>query len=161
MVHLNSTWSIWYHSSKNSNWDRDSYVFLFKTQIAEEFWGVFKILSNKHFESGIVFIMRDDIFPDWSSPENINGGFLSVKLGTKSNENYFKEVLKHWIERLISDALTNSIEQLPNGLSISPKSGHCILKVWFKEKFVSSDILVKELPLINTCKYTSFYQKRR
>ena len=72
MIKLNSAWSFWYHSSKVKNWDRDSYKFIYKTQYAEEFWGIFKELSLKHYESGIIFIMRGDIFPDWSSPENKN-----------------------------------------------------------------------------------------
>ena len=63
MIKLNSAWSFWYHSSKVKNWDRDSYNFIYKTQYAEEFWGIFKELSLKHYESGIIFIMREDIFP--------------------------------------------------------------------------------------------------
>ena len=58
MIKLNSAWSFWYHSSKVKNWDRDSYNFIYKTQYAEEFWGIFKELSLKHYESGIIFIMR-------------------------------------------------------------------------------------------------------
>lgn len=152
-------WSFWYHSSREPNWGRDSYVFLHKTQNAEEFWGVFKMLGIKHYDNGIVFIMRDDVFPDWSSPENIEGGFLSYKISSGGKKDIFLDIVKSWVERLISNSLSLDSSIIPNGISISPKSGHCILKVWFSKQLKSTNIIPRDLPMSNTGKFTSFCQK--
>lgn len=160
MVTLNSPWSFWYHSSKECSWTPDSYTFIDKVYTAEEFWGVFKLLSQKHYESGIIFIMKGDIFPDWSSPENINGGFLSYKVHTRGHERFFHDVIKRWAERLISDTVTNN-EMIPNGMSVSPKSGHCIVKVWFKSNIYDThNIISRDLPMVGTGKFTSFITKK-
>ena len=102
LTKMKTSWSFWYHSSKVRDWSRDSYVFLYKTQYAEEFWGVFKLFTQKHFESGIIFIMKDNVFPDWSSPENKNGGFISIKVDTRGKHYSLVHVLRTWIERMIS-----------------------------------------------------------
>tara|TARA_B100000902_G_C27321513_1_gene924973 strand:- start:2768 stop:3253 length:486 start_codon:yes stop_codon:yes gene_type:complete len=160
MVKLISSWSFWYHSSKVRKWDKDSYTFLYKTQIAEEFWGVFKLLTMKHYESGIIFIMREDIFPDWSSPENRNGGFISIKIETKSRNYKLNNITKIWFERLISESITIDKNLITHGISLSPKSGHCILKLWLKDKINNSNsILQPDLPLVKTNKFTAFTHK--
>ena len=163
MIQLESHWSFWYHSSKNRNWDSDSYQFLFKTQYAEEFWGIFKLLTLKHYESGIIFIMRNDVFPDWASPENINGGFISIKIDTKNrneNPNNVIKISKMWIEKLISETITNETKTITHGISLSPKSGHCILKLWLNEKVKNVNrLLCSDLPLANTNKFTAFTHK--
>ena len=162
MIQLESHWSFWYHSSKNRNWDKDSYQFLFKTQYAEEFWGVFKLFTQKHYESGIIFIMRDDVFPDWKSPENINGGFISIKIDTKNRNERSNNVIKitqKWIERLISESVTNK-KKITHGISLSLKSNHCILKLWLNERIKDvNSVLTDELPLVNTNKFTAFTHK--
>ena len=38
--------------------------------------------------------MRGDIFPDWSSPENKNGGFISIKIETKSRNYKIENITK-------------------------------------------------------------------
>lgn len=160
MTTINFPWSFWYHSSKNHDWSKDSYVFLHKTQNAEEFWGVFKMLSSQHFDNGIIFIMRDDVFPDWSSPENITGGFLSYKINSGGRKDILKNIIKSWTERLISECISLDPVLIPNGISISPKSGHCILKVWFPHQLTNSNIIPRDLPMSNTGKFTSFCQKK-
>lgn len=159
MTKTNIPWSFWYHSSSEHDWSRKSYVSLYKTQIAEEFWGVFKLLTSKHFDRGIVFVMRDDVFPDWSSPENIKGGFLSYKINSGGKKQQFLEVVKLWLERLVSNTLSLNAGVIPNGISISPKSGHFILKVWFPEQLKSINVIPRDLPMSNTGKFTSFCQK--
>ncbi len=160
MIKLHSEWSFWYHSSKVKNWERESYKFIYKTQYAEEFWGIFKLISLKHYESGIVFIMRGDIFPDWSSPENKNGGFISIKIETKSRNYKIENITKTWFERLISESVTNNEKMITHGISLSPKSGHIILKLWLKDRIRNANtILPPDLPLVKTNKFTAFTHK--
>ena len=161
MISLKSPWSFWYHSSKERNWDRDSYIFLYKTQFADELWGVFKLLSEKHFKSGIIFLMRNDIFPDWSSPENKNGGFISIKIDTRSSDINVVDVTKRWIEQLISESITTEKEYTTHGIKKKKKSDHCILKLWFKDKIKNTHLLLSsDLPFVKNHKFTSFSYKK-
>ena len=166
MIQLESSWSYWYHSSHVHKWDRSSYTSVCKTNTAEDFWGVFKLFVKPHYDNGILFIMRDDVFPDWSSPENASGGFVSVKIDNRSSGNgagsggdKLTDVLRLWIERLISETLRDP-SQIINGISISPKNGHSILKIWLSEKIRQADIgFPSDLPMVKTCKFTPFSRK--
>ena len=160
MIHLESSWSYWYHSSHVHKWDRNSYTSICKTNTAEDFWGVYKLFSKYHYDNGILFIMRDDVFPDWSSPENASGGFVSIKIDSNNKKEYvLSDVLRLWIERLISETLRKP-SKIINGISISPKNGHSILKIWLKEKIRQVDIeLPSDLPMVHTCKFTPFSRK--
>ena len=160
LTKMKTSWSFWYHSSKVRDWSRDSYVFLYKTQYAEEFWGVFKLFTQKHFESGIIFIMKDNVFPDWSSPENKNGGFISIKVDTRGKHYSLVHVLRTWIERMISETIIKDVH-IAHGISLSPKSGHCILKLWLKNKIKhTQQLLPLDLPLVKTNKFTAFVHKK-
>ena len=161
MILLSSSWSFWYHSSYIQDWGRDSYTLISSTNNCEEFWGLYKLLTNTHFDHGILFIMREGIFPDWSSPENMNGGFVSVKLDIFSKKyNKIHSVLRTWIEYLLSEQIRVKDNNIITGLSLSPKNGHYILKIWLSEKIKQVDIeFSKELPMVHTCKFISFSNK--
>ena len=153
-------WSFWYHSSNNQDWSRSSYIFIYNTNNCEKFWGIYKKLTNTHFDNGILFVMRDGIFPDWSSPENMNGGFVSIKLDvcTKRHNN-IQNILRIWLEHLLSEQIRDN-SSIITGLSLSPKNGHYILKIWLSEKIKQCDInFVKELPMIHTSKFIAFSNK--
>jgi len=158
MVKLKSPWSFWYHSSSNQDWSRDSYNYICKTDSAELFWGIYKSIKESHYNTGIFFIMKNDVFPDWSSPENKEGGFISIKIDISD----LTPICKIWIEHMISEEIIDDISILPsvvNGLSVSPKNGHYILKLWCSQKTKSSK-LKKNLPLISASKFTSFSYKK-
>ena len=156
MVQLRSKWSFWYHSSKESNWSRKSYIYITKTDDSDLFWGIFKRITLNHYSNGIFFIMLDDIFPDWSSPENRNGGFISIKI----DDINLLSITKTWLERMITESITTNFDNdfKIHGLSISPKNSHFILKLWCNQK-VKSIKLCQDLPLIQSSKFTSFSYK--
>ena len=104
--------------------------------------------------------MRDGIFPDWSSPENMNGGFVSIKLDVCTKKyNKIHNTLRIWLEYLLSEQIRENSDII-TGLSLSPKNGHYILKVWLSEKIKQSDIhFLKELPMVHTSKFIAFSNK--
>ena len=156
MGNMKHNWSFWFHSSRNASWAKDSYDFLTKTNNANDFWGVFKYLKESHYNSGIFFVMKEDIFPDWSSPENRDGGFISIKIDTYD----LHHITKIWIVNMISEnIIEDKNEDFVHGLSISPKNGHYILKLWCNQKTKSTK-LIKNLPHISTSKFTSFSYKK-
>lgn len=163
MIELPYNWTFWYHSSKINDWSKKSYICLNKTKTAEHFWGTYKLFKKEHFEEGIIFIMKDDIFPDWSNSENCKGGFISIKIDTRLDNVNFDNIIKTWIEYLISESIMekNINNILLHGISISPKSGHFVLKLWLKEKLIkANEQLNTNLPLIKYSKFIPFYKKK-
>ena len=69
------------------------------------------------------------------------------------------KISQKWIERLISETITNK-KNITHGISLSPKSNHCILKLWLNEKIKDvKTMLCNDLPLANTNKFTAFSHK--
>ena len=60
---------------------------------------------------------------------------------------------------MISNEIEDKKDDFVQGLSISPKNGHYILKLWCNQK-TKSNKLIKNLPLIHTSKFTSFSYKK-
>jgi len=164
MIELPNTWTFWYHSSKLDDWSKNSYVCLNQTKTAEQFWGTYKLFSQKHYDEGIIFIMKEDIFPDWSEPSNINGGFISIKIDTRIDNIKLIQIIKEWLENLISETIMSKKinNGIVHGISISPKSGHWVLKLWMKDKLCkASEKLNPNLPLIQFSKFIPFYKKKK
>ena len=163
MLELPNNWTFWYHHTKLDDWSKKSYICLNKTNISEEFWGTFKLFSKKHYDDGIIFIMKENIFPDWSDPENSNGGFISIKIDTRIDNVNIQNIVKIWLQNLISNTLMQKKMNnlILHGISISPKSGHYVLKIWLREKLIKAgEKLNQSLPLIQYNKFIPFYKKK-
>lgn len=91
----------------------------------EEFWTVFAKLPPDNFHMGMFFFMRNDIKPTWEDPANAKGGCWSYKIPMR----HVYSVWKNMAALLVGESLSMS-PMLLNGLSISPKRGFCIIKVW-------------------------------
>ncbi len=82
--------------------------------------------------------MRDEIRPIWEDNNNINGGCWSFKVVKK-------DIYQSWIDlsiSLIGETLS-SLPLLINGISISPKKGFCIIKIWNKDSTQCETSLLK------------------
>ncbi len=138
---LNSYWNLWYHDPQNSKWDLESYQKIYGFNTVEHYWALHKNIKNEMLNSGMFFLMRNDIAPIWEDLENINGGCWSFKIVKK-------EAIKAWIQisvALISESISKDSLSI-NGISISPKKGFCIIKIWNNDKnksdisYLASDI---------------------
>ena len=80
--------------------------------------------------------MKNDIFPDWKSAENINGGFWSFKIDTNPRNKNIMDIFKIWLTYLVSEKLIkkDNTNIDIHVLSLSPKNNHFVLKIWIKEK---------------------------
>lgn len=164
-INLKSSWTFWYHENDSKDWSRNSYKKIHNVNTAEEFWGIYKLFTDENIKNGMFFFMKDDIFPDWKSSKNRNGGFWSVKIESRymiEHNINFVTVLKQWMYHLIDESLISNDDKIcVHGISISPKSTHCVLKVWVGDKEIISSLtqLCDKLPCINTCKFTAFSNK--
>ena len=138
---LNSKWVFWYHDPENTNWDLKSYQKIYSFDTVEKFWSLHKNIENDMINSGMFFIMRDGIFPLWEDDSNVAGGCWSYKI-------IKKDAYKAWVQlcvSLIGETLARE-DNVINGISISPKKGFCIIKIWNKDKhkndvsYITSDI---------------------
>tara|TARA_Y100000389_G_C17373378_1_gene470279 strand:- start:562 stop:1062 length:501 start_codon:yes stop_codon:yes gene_type:complete len=164
-TNLKSSWTFWYHENDTKDWSRNSYKKIQNVNTAEEFWGIYKLFTEETITNGMFFIMKDDIFPDWKSGKNRNGGFWSVKIDYRymlEKDTNIIKILKEWVLHLIDESLIENDDRIcVHGISISPKNTHCVLKVWMGDKTLVSSLtnLYVELPCLNTCKFTAFSNK--
>ena len=138
---LNTSWTLWYHIPNDKNWSKDSYKRIMDIKTIEDYWTIHNNLKPKHLENGMFFLMRDNIFPLWEDTHNINGGCWSFKIDKK-------KIYNTWIElsiSLLGENLTNDINNSNNinGITVSPKKGFCILKIWNSDKKKSNTSLIK------------------
>jgi hypothetical protein len=75
-----------------------------------------------------MFIMRENIMPQWEHPRNRNGGYFSFKVLNKN----ICQVWKDLTYVLIGNTLSTNNDFLRDisGITISPKKNFCIVKVW-------------------------------
>ena len=72
------------------------------------------------------FLMRDPYLPLWENRANIRGGSYSIKIPEKSTHETFARYAAAGILNRIAKEDGNQIV----GISISPKKGFHILKLW-------------------------------
>tara|TARA_Y100000389_G_scaffold203006_1_gene250073 strand:- start:7126 stop:7629 length:504 start_codon:yes stop_codon:yes gene_type:complete len=167
MTTLKSSWTFWYHEHDTKNWTRSSYKKIHKVELAEEFWGVFKLFDYNLLNNGIFFIMKNDIFPDWKAPENKNGGFWSVKIESSNIQESLINSIKEWSLPILHENVFINEEIIVHGISISPKNNHFVLKIWVKDKNIPKDkkntnsqlFINSKLPFIQSLKFTPFSNK--
>jgi hypothetical protein len=76
----------------------------------------------------MLFFMKKDIKPFWEDKRNRNGGCFSFKIPNKIIENVWKDVFYSLIGKTITK--NKEIYRKINGITLSPKKGFCILKIW-------------------------------
>ena len=157
MTTLNSSWSLWYHQVKGNDWSKDSYIFIHKVNTAEELWGLLDIISINHLKSGMYFLMRENIFPDWTDERNIDGGYWSIKVNDKNMINIWNS----WIAYMVSETICNTINNSYSiqGISFSPKMNHSIIKLWNSDSRYSKLGLFNKNINLHGCKYFPFNTK--
>lgn len=143
MTKLNQNYTLWYHNPNNPVWTEDSYHQILSFDTTDEFWILDDLFKNL-IESGMFFIMKEDIVPIWEDDKNIKGGYISWRINKS-------EVRTNWIDimgHIATGKLFHSddengekdLNKLINGCSISPKKNFNILKVWVSDLIDEDDI---------------------
>ena len=126
---VSDSWKLWYHSIKDTNWEKSSYQDLIDIDNLFDFNFVKNNFKQNHYQNGMFFLMKKDIFPNWEDPSNRMGGCMSFKVKSSN-------ILEEWNELLLRCITTNIMSNnndLINGISISPKREFNIVKIWFSE----------------------------
>ena len=126
---VSDSWKLWYHSIKDTNWEKSSYQDLIDIENLFDLKFVKDNFKQNHYQNGMFFLMKKDIFPNWEDPSNRMGGCMSFKVKSSN-------ILEEWNELLLRCITTNIMSNnndLINGISISPKREFNIVKIWFSE----------------------------
>ena len=136
-IFLNDIWNLYFHDPKDNDWTFQSYKLLGNISSVQMFLNVHHLLKD-HWCKGMFFLMREHVFPCWDNEYNKSGGCLSMKI-LKNQLPMFWEYISI---RLLGETLSkNNAWEIINGISTSPKTHYCIIKIWLKEpiEFSKSD----------------------
>ena len=128
-IDLKDEWELWYHSINESKWDKPSYKKIFSLKYIYDLLIILDTFKQNHYQNGMFFIMKKDIFPNWEDPNNRLGGCLSFKV---SSINVISEWNNIFLNCVLEKLLKDENDKV-NGLSISPKKEFNIIKIWFSE----------------------------
>lgn len=154
------SWTLYFHSPEESKWTLTTFISLGSMKTWKDFWTVTDALGSDAFTEGMFFIMRDPIPPLWENHQNIRGGYYSFRCQKRdANDSYLNYIIAAMTNQLTKNA-TNQI----NGISISPKRGFNIVKVWNQTSVQynkPTDLVYGIAPVIESdVIYTPFVQKR-
>ena len=125
-----------------------------------DFWTVIDTLKVESLSDGMFFMMRDPSPPLWESHHNIRGGCYSFRCQKKDAAETY---LNHIIASMLGSLAVNRENRI-NGISISPKRGFNIVKVWNTDaqKFNSPSNIDTSFSTIRDGEimYTPFVQKK-
>lgn len=132
-IYLNDSWSVFFHDPYENDWTNVSYNKIGVIGTVNDFC---KHLHNMkgNVTKGMWFMMRDDIFPCWDDPENINGGALSIKILKEHVDEFWQNLMEKVLgESVLIPSIRDEKWNCINGISSSPKKHFCIIKIWLKD----------------------------
>lgn len=166
---LDEVWTLYFHDPCDPAWTIPSYVRLTDVASADDYAAAHSAVRGK-LAHGMFFLMREHIFPCWDDKFNIDGGCVSIKIPKTS------AVVEGFWDALCRRALSETLERGPvvdgggdrpalvNGLSISPKAFHSIVKIWVSREvhdprralhippgFCGDVVYKSNLDIIRTC----------
>lgn len=152
-------WTLYFHSPEETKWTLNTFISLGSMKTWQQFWVIMDTLKTDSFSDGMFFLMRDPSPPLWESHHHIRGGCYSFRCQKKDAAEIY---LNYSIASMLGGLSTDPTNLL-NGISISPKRGFNIVKVWNTDaqKFnqpvdLAAISTVREADII----YTPFVQKK-
>ena len=155
------SWTLYFHSPEETKWTLNTFISLGSMKTWGDYWTVINTLKQETLAEGMFFMMRDPSLPLWESHQNIRGGCYSIRCQKKDAPDAY---ISYSIACMM-DAMANDIDNRINGITISPKRGFNIIKVWNtdvarfnKPSDIHPDIagMVRDSEII----YTPFVQKK-
>ena len=124
-------WTLWAHLPHEADWSVSSYTKIMDVTYVEDLIALTHTLPPILTTSCMLFFMRDGIAPIWEDPKNVKGGCFSYKVSNKNVPDAWRETCYLLAGHCLSS--DKAFVQKMTGLSLSPKKGFCILKVWMTD----------------------------
>jgi hypothetical protein len=120
------SWTVYFHEPGDTLWTAASYKLLQKVTSWEALGALLRELGSHKTTNGLLRIMRGDISPLWENKANIRGGSYCLKVPRRSAIEVFTRYVAAAALGIAAKDTTNEIV----GVTISPKKGFCIIKIW-------------------------------
>ena len=120
------SWTAYFHEPEDPLWTVSSYKLLQKLSSWEAMGAFLRELGPHKTTNGLLRIMKGDISPLWENKANIRGGSYCLKVPRRSAIEVFTRYLAAAAANCCAKTATNEIV----GVTISPKKGFCIIKIW-------------------------------
>ena len=133
------------HLPHDTDWSLASYVEILTIFTVEEMITLTLSLPPIFVQNCMLFIMKNGVNPTWEDERNRQGGFFSYKL---AGEQAIFNAWKVASFALAGGTLSENKTFVDNvtGITISPKKGFCILKVWLTSRqFQDPNIISAEV----------------
>jgi len=130
-THLTHRWNYYYHLPNDKNWNLDSYkIIMANISTVQQLIAMNESLTDNIIKNCMLFVMRAGITPMWEDPQNRQGGCFSYKVTNKT----VISVWRRLTYLLCGYSLTTDPAHMDwvNGITISPKRGFCIIKIWMR-----------------------------
>ena len=120
------SWTLHFHDPADTNWTPGSYKKIGTFTRFSDLWATFDRIGAERFNAGMFFLMRDPYVPLWEHRSNKRGGSYCIKIP----EAYAQETFQRYVASSILELTSKIAENAIVGVSISPKKGFHILKLW-------------------------------
>lgn len=120
------SWTLYFHSPEEQKWDISTFIKVGTVSTWREWFSLIESIGSKTISDGMFFFMRDPIPPLWENSRNIRGGSYSYRIQRTDATNSF---VNSAIASMMDKAMVHPENQV-NGISISPKKGFNIIKIW-------------------------------
>lgn len=130
---LKYEWAFYSHLPHDTDWTLNSYKRVFDMSSLEDAISLFEHIPKIVVERCMLFVMKSHIKPIWEDPLNKDGSCFSFKVAEDKVYDMWKSI--HYL--MIGGQLGAHIKSFSdkiNGISISPKKGFCIIKIWMETK---------------------------
>jgi len=117
---------VYYHEPEDKSWAAESYKKLQVVGSWEAVGQILRELGPHKTTNGLLRIMRGDTSPLWENRVNIHGGSYCLKITRRNSIEVFNRYLA---AALMGCASTDPANEIV-GVTISPKKGFCIIKIW-------------------------------
>lgn len=120
------SWTLHFHDPADTNWMPGSYKKIGTFSSFADLWATIDRIGAERFSAGMFFLMREPYVPLWEHRSNINGGSYCIKVPEASA----LETFQRYAAAAILGAATVDARNTIVGVTISPKKGFHILKIW-------------------------------
>ena len=120
------SWTVYFHEPEDKSMTADSYKKLQVVNSWEALGTLLRELGPHKITNGLLRVMRGDISPLWENNANIRGGSYCLKVSRRNSVEVFQRYLAAAALGICAKDPANEIV----GVTISPKKGFCIIKIW-------------------------------
>ena len=120
------SWTVYFHEPEDKSMTAESYKKLQVVSSWEAMGALLRELGPHKTTNGLLRVMKGEFSPLWENRANIHGGSYCLKVTRRNSVEVFQRYLA-------AAALGSSAKDPANeivGVTISPKKGFCIIKIW-------------------------------